>query len=157
MYATQGNTWTSPLRTIVVLCAAAILLAAPSRAQEGAVVAQDAWARPPAASRNMTGVFLVLENHSGQKRAVVGGSSDAAEKVELHEMKNDSGMMRMSPVSQIEIPANGKTELKPGGLHIMMFGLKGKPVEGDTFVVTLKLDNGATVPVKGIFRTPQAK
>jgi copper(I)-binding protein len=55
-------------------------------------------------------------------------------------MKNEGGMMRMSPVSQIDVPANGKTELKPGGLHVMLFGLKGKPVEGDTFVVTLKLD-----------------
>jgi copper(I)-binding protein len=137
--------------------AAVIFFAAGLQAQDAIVVARDAWARPPAASRNQTGLFLVLENHSAQKRAVVGGSSDAAEKVELHEMKTMGGMMRMSQVSQVDVPANGRTELKPGGLHIMLFGVKGKPKEGDTFVVTLKLDNGATVPVKATFRQPPAE
>jgi len=139
-----------------LLCAT-ILLAGRAYAQSNAVVAQNAWARPPAASRNMTGLFMILENHGGQKCAVVSGSSDIAEKVELHEMKNEGGMMRMSPVAQIEIPANGKAELKPGGLHIMLFGIKAKPVEGDTFDVTLKLDNGSTVPVKAVFRQPDSK
>jgi copper(I)-binding protein len=140
MKTTRSATLTANLRGAVTLCSAMMFFSAGLLAQESTVVAQNAWARPPAPSRDMTGLFLVLENHSAQKRAVVGGSSDAADKVELHEMKNEGGMMRMSPVSQIDVPANGKTELKPGGLHVMLFGLKGKPVEGDTFVVTLKLD-----------------
>jgi len=157
MHAIGSKTWMTHLRSAVRLCFAAAILAGSLSAQEAAVVAGNAWARPPAPSRDMTGVFVVLENHSGQKRSVVGGSSDVAEKVELHEMKNEGGMMRMSPVSQIDIPANGKTELKPGGLHIMLFGLKGKHAEGDTFTVTLKLDNGETVPVKATFRQPPAQ
>jgi periplasmic copper chaperone A len=157
MHDIKSRTWMIQLRSAARLGLATTILAGSLAAQEAAVVAHNAWARPPAASRNMTGMFVVLENHSGQKRSVVGGSSNVAEKVELHEMKNEGGMMRMSPVSQIDIPANGKTELKPGGLHIMLFGLKGKYVEGDTFTVTLKLDNDETVLVKATFRQPPAQ
>lgn len=118
-------------------------------AQEPAVVAHDAWVRMPAPSKMDTALYLVLENHSSQPRAVVSASSDAAAKLELHEMKSakKEGMMTMTPVSKIEIPANGKVTLAPNGLHIMMFGLKSRPAVGDKINVTLKLDDGSTVPV----------
>lgn len=60
----------------------------------------------------------------------------------------DTSMMSMMPVSQIAIPANGQAMLAPNGLHMMLFGLKSKLAEGDKVSVTLKLDDGSTVPVK---------
>ena len=56
-------------------------------AQNGAVVAHDAWARVPAPSKMETAVYMVIENHSAQPRAVVSVSSNAADKVEMHQMK----------------------------------------------------------------------
>ena len=53
-------------------------------------------------------------------------------------------MMRMSPVKRIEVPARGKVELKPGGYHVMLFGLKKTPMVGDTFTLTLTFDDGST-------------
>ena len=53
-------------------------------------------------------------------------------------------MMRMSPVKQIEVPAHGKVELKPGGYHVMLFGLKKTPTAGDTVKLTLTFDDGST-------------
>ncbi|MEQ1887113.1 MAG: copper chaperone PCu(A)C [Bryobacteraceae bacterium] len=132
-------------------------------AQSAAVTVQDAWARIPAPSKSDTAMFLVLENHSAQAKSVVAVSSTAAEKTEMHEMKmteSKSGMpgmekqqmMRMSPVEKIAIPANGKATLAPGGLHIMIFGLKSKVAEGDKITVNLKLDDGSTIPVNATFR-----
>jgi len=133
------------------------------------VVAKDAWARVPAPSKMETAAYMVLENRGSQRRTVVSASSDAAEKVEMHEMKMikaekpamnmgkamdkatdkpaDSSMMAMTPLSEIAIPAKGKTELMPNGVHLMLFGLKSRPAPGDTLNVTLKLDDGTTVPV----------
>ena len=85
-------------------------------------------------------------------RVRVSASSDAAGKVELHEMKNVNGMMSMSPVKQIDVPAHGKTELKPGGLHIMLFDLKKRPAPGDTLALTLTFDDGTKVPVTATIR-----
>jgi len=126
-------------------------------AQKASVIARDAWAREPAPSRDVTALFVVLENRGATPRAVVAGESDAANKVELHEMKMEGSMMRMSPVKQIEVPAGGRTELKPGGLHIMIFGLRKRPAVGDVVTVTLTLDDGTKVPVTATVRRDEVK
>jgi copper(I)-binding protein len=131
--------------------------AGPLAAQTVTVIAHDAWAREPVPTRDVTALFLVLENRGATPRAVVSGESDAASKVELHEMKMAGSMMRMSPVKQIDVPAGGKTELKPGGLHVMMFGLKKRPAPGDTLTLTLTLDDGTKVPVTATVRREEVK
>lgn len=120
--------------------------------QEAAVVARDAWVRVPLPSKTETALFVVLENHSAQRRKVVSVSSEAATAAEMHEMKMVKMTMSMTPVTEIAIPAKGKTSLNPDGLHIMLFGLKARPVVGDTINVTLKLDDGSTVPVTATVR-----
>ena len=138
---------------IHVLLGAVVLFSGASlRAQEAAVVAHDGWVRVPLPSKTETALFVVLENHSAERRAVVSASSDAAQTVEMHEMKMDRTMMVMKPVSEIGIPAKGKTTLSSNGFHLMLFGLKKRPVMGDTIDVTLKLDNGASVTVKAEVR-----
>ncbi len=116
-------------------------------AQSPSVTVSAAWVREPTGNRKQTAVFAVLENTTATKRAIVGGTTDAAETLELHEMKMQGSMMQMSPVKEIAVPAHGKTELKPGGLHIMLFGLKSQPKPGDTITLTLKLDDGTTVAI----------
>lgn len=157
------------------LSAAALLSAAFAFAQNAPIVASEAWVRMPAQSKMDTAMYLTLENTSGQARSVVSVTTMAAAKAEMHEMriaktgtkgdgkmsnmgnmpgmvKDTSEMMTMMPVATIDIPAHGKTTLAPGGLHIMLFGLNARPAEGDSFKVTLKLDNGSEVPVSATFR-----
>jgi periplasmic copper chaperone A len=142
--------------TFVALCGALALAAsATASAQTTPMTARDAWVREPAPNRKQTALFVTVENASAKARSIVSASSDAAETVELHEMIRDGAMMRMSPVKTIDVPANGKAELKPGGLHIMLFGLKRQPVDGDTIRVTLKFDNGSTVTVAAPVRKPE--
>ena len=128
----------------------------PLQAQGAKVTANDAWVREATGARKVTGAFLVLENTGTALRSVVSGTADVAEKLELHEMVRDGTMMKMSPVKSIEIPAGGKTELKPGGLHLMLFGLKRPLAAGDSIHVTLTLDDGSTVMVMAGVRKPGA-
>lgn len=139
---------------IAVVLAWSALDGVRARAQEGGVVAREAWVPVPLPSNDGTALFVVLENHTASGRAVVAVSSDAANKAEMHEMKMDGKMMSMSPVQEIRIPANGKTELRPGGLHVMLFGLKSRPAVGDAVRATLTLDDGSTVPVTATVRKP---
>jgi periplasmic copper chaperone A len=134
------------------------------------VVVHDAWVRLPAASRTQTAAYMVIENKSTSARSIVSASSADAAKIELHEMKMTGsgkadakdgmphaamGMMTMTPVTRIEIPANGRATLAPNGYHLMVFGLKSKLTDGGKFAVTLKLDDGSTVPVTASVRSPE--
>ena len=121
-------------------------------AQEPAVIARDAWVRLPPRLKTDTALYVVLENHSAEKRKVVSVSTDAAQAAEMHEMRMDRMTMVMTPVSEITIPARGKVTLNPDRLHIMLFGLKSRPAIGDMIRVTLKLDDGNSVPVTAIVR-----
>jgi copper(I)-binding protein len=51
-------------------------------------------------------------------------------------------VMKMRQVDDIVIPAKGKTELKPGGLHIMLFELKQDFKEGGEIAVTINYADG---------------
>lgn len=116
-----------------------------------AVTARDAWMREPLPSRDVTAVFVTLENTGSEKRSIVSATSAIAGKVELHHMVMANGMMRMTPVQAIEL-APGKTELKPGSFHIMVFDLKERPAPGAKVDFTLTLDNGQTIPISAEVR-----
>lgn len=134
------------------LTAAGLLLTVAIGAQQPGVVARDAWARLPLPSARETAVFLVVENHTDQKRAIISVTCDAAEAAEVHEMIMQRSIMKMVPVAQVSIGAHGKKSFNPNDMHIMLFGLKTKPAAGDVIAVTLKLDDGTTVPVTATFR-----
>lgn len=119
----------------------------PLAAQAGPVSVKNAWVREAPEGRKVTGIFLTLMNAGAVPRAVVSGSTEVADTLELHEMKRDGEMMRMSPVQRIEVPAGGQVELRPGGFHLMIFGLKKPLVQGDTVRVMLMLDDGSRVAV----------
>jgi periplasmic copper chaperone A len=136
---------------LLAICAVGLFGAALA-AQDAAVVARDAWVRVPAPSKTETALYVVLENLSARRRKVVSASTDAAAAVEMHEMRMEGKTMVMTPVAEVAIPAKGKTSFNPNGLHIMLFGLKARPAVGETINVTLRLDDGSTVPVAAAVR-----
>lgn len=141
---------TAVSRTVAV--AALALTASLAVAQTPAVTVHDAWVREPMGGRNMTGAFAVVENPGGTAKAIVAASSDISDKVELHEMKNENGMMRMSPVKKVDVPAHGKAELKPGSFHVMLFDVKKKISDGEKISLTFTFDDGSKVTTEAQVR-----
>lgn len=143
-----------PVASILIVLATALLVVSAVRAQNANVVVHDAWVRVPLPAQNQTALYFVIENHSSTPRAIVSASSGAAEKIEMHEEKMDATkkMMSMAPVARIAVPANGKVTLQPGGYHMMVFGLKSRPMAGANFPVTVKLDDGTTIEVAAAIR-----
>ena len=103
----------------------------------------DAYVRavPPTAA--VTAAFMEIHNAGDKNRALVSASSAAAEAVELHTHTNVDGVMQMRQVKQIDLAANSITLLQPGGLHVMLIGLKQPLKMGDKVLVSLKLDDGS--------------
>lgn len=103
---------------------------------------------PPNAKN--TAIFLTIVNNSDKNIALLGANSDFAKQVELHTHTMKNGKMEMLQVKDILIKAHSTVALKPGGLHIMLFDIKGPVV--DTTKVNLKLnfDNKTSLEVKDI-------
>ena len=131
---------------------AGLLVLGARAADDAAIVARDAWLRQPPASQTEAAVYVVIENHTAERRTIVSGTSDIADKVELHQMTMDHSMMKMTPVPRVDLPKNGKATFDPNSLHIMLFGLKKRPMSGDTVTVNLMLDDGTIVAVTATVR-----
>ena len=84
----------------------------------GGISVKDAWVRNSPMMERAGAAYMVIENTGPAEDRLLSASADFAEKVELHETKDVGGMMEMSPVEAIPVPANGSVELKPGGLHV---------------------------------------
>ncbi|MBH9578248.1 copper chaperone PCu(A)C [Inhella proteolytica] len=115
--------------------ALALLLPGLAQAQ---TTASEAWARGTVAAQKATGVFVQLRSPDGAK--LVGGSTPAAARVEIHEMRMDDGVMKMREVPALELPAGQAVTLKPGGYHLMLMGLKQPLKAGDTLPLTLQIE-----------------
>lgn len=119
--------------------------AAPAPAEPEVAEAEDEAAKimilEPFARASMPNgaAYMTLMNEGASADTLVSAATDVAETVELHETTIDENqVMRMRPVEGgIAIPAGGSTTLKPGGLHVMLLGIKQELAVGDTFELTL--------------------
>lgn len=92
--------------------------------------------------------FMTLANHSDAPVSLLSATANVSNVVELHEHVNVDGMMQMRQIPKIDIPAQGATVLQPGGLHVMLIGLKQKLKAGEQVPVTLNFSNGETVTIE---------
>lgn len=104
----------------------------------------DGWVRVSEYSDHvdgMTGAFATIENHTDQDVTLVGGSAEIANMVEVHEVIMMDGEMKMqAKEGGILIKAGESVTLEPGGLHVMLMGLKEAILEGDEVTLTLDFD-----------------
>jgi hypothetical protein len=122
----------------------------------GDLVLDHAWARATPAGAKVGGGFLTIENKGSTPDKLIGGSSRAAGKVEVHETAMSNGVATMRPViGGLSIPQS--VTLAPGGHHLMMTELKGPLKKGDKLVVTLVFEKAgeikATFDVLGVGAT----
>lgn len=101
------------------------------------IEAHDAWARMALKNEN-TAVYLLMHNHSGIADEIVGASSDIADLVEIHKSEEDAnGVMQMNLQTSVPLPVDAEISFQPGGLHIMLTGLKQDLNIGDKITVIL--------------------
>jgi copper(I)-binding protein len=141
------------MRTMI-FCAGLFSLGTLLIAEKTDVVVHDVWVRLPMPAQNDAALYFVIENHGSAQRSIVSATSAAAEKVEIHQemMDKPKKMMSMAPIQQIALPAGGKVVLQPGGLHVMLFGLKSRLAAGAMVPVTFKLDDGTVLNIMATVR-----
>lgn len=129
----------------------AVALVAPAHAQDaktGDLVITQAWGRATPSGAKTGGAYLTIENKGTSPDRLLGGSTDVAAKVDVHEMTMDNGVMKMRLLENGLALEPGKTvKLAPGGLHLMFIDLKSPLKEGDKVPVTLQFEKANKVQV----------
>lgn len=98
---------------------------------------ERAWARASIGKSRPAVAYMTVKNSSRETEHLDSLESDIAERVEIHLSTMRNGIMRMKPIGRISIPPRGVLELKPGGYHVMLFGLRSALVKGQKFTLTL--------------------
>jgi copper(I)-binding protein len=109
----------------------------------------DIWARSTVPGQQVSGAYMQIQSDVDAR--LVGVSSPAIPRVEMHEMKMDGGMMKMREVKAIELPKGKTVSLQPGGYHVMLMDLKKPIAAGDLIPLTLVVESGGnkqTIEVK---------
>ena len=106
------------------------------------------------ASGGTSAAYLTITNSGGTADALIKAESDVANSVELHTMTMVDNVMKMTPVEKIEVPANGKVELKSGSFHVMLIGLRHDLKEGEVVKLTLTFQNAGKIQVEAPVRKP---
>lgn len=115
----------------------------------GPLKIEQPWTRATPAGAKVAGGYVAVTNTGATPDRLLGGSSEIAGKVEIHEMAVNNGVMTMRGLPDgVELKPGAKTELKPGGYHIMFMDLKRQLKEGETVKGTLIFEKAGPVPVE---------
>jgi periplasmic copper chaperone A len=163
------------VRMLVFLTYLALLSACvPASSGSGATIeVTDAWARaamamateghgemPTPAEGTMAGTgansaaYMLLRNKTSTPDKLLGVESQAAKAVELHVSELQGDVMTMRPIEFVEVPANGEAELKPGGMHVMLIGLKHDLKAGEVIDLVLVFEKAGRIKVQAEVRAP---
>ena len=142
---------------LAALTALILSTSAPAQAQAtsqaiaykaGSVRVVQPWARATPTSAPVAGGYVTVTNTGSEPDRLIGGTTEIAGKLEIHEMSMANGMMTMRPVDGgLEVKPGATVELKPGGYHIMFEQLKHGLKEGDRFKAQLEFAKGGKVEV----------
>jgi len=136
------------MRGLSVAIAAVLIAGAPLAALAADLKIEGGWARatPPSAP---TGAAYFTVLNSGPADRLIGVSTPAAAKAEIHEMATGANMvMTMRPLKDgAAVPAKGRLALAPGGAHVMLMRLKAPLKAGDTLPLTLRFQRAGEIKV----------
>ena len=109
---------------------------------------KDAWSRATPAVAPVAGGFMTLANEGDREERLLRVESGISERVEIHEMRHENGVMRMRQLADgLAVPAGGKVVLKPGGYHLMFIKPMRALAEGERFEATLVFQRAGKVKV----------
>lgn len=112
-------------------------------AKDAGVQIRALHARPSPDGVTVGAIFTVFRSDVGDTLVALSVPADVAGRIEIHSMvANAEGQMEMHQIPFLELPAGADVELKPGGMHLMLFQLARPLVEGESFPLTLRFARG---------------
>lgn len=120
--------------------------------RKGSLEIEHVYATATAPGQPNGAVFIKrLKNSGNASDRLVGGKSNTAKSVEVHQMVMDQNVMKMREIPGIELPARGRISMDRGsrdGYHLMLMNLTRPLVEGERFNMTLMFQQAGELEVE---------
>ena len=115
------------------------------------------WATATPPGVTTAAAYMKIINKSKRSLRLIAITTPVADKVEVHSMTMDKGIMRMRPVAlPLSIKPKGTLELNHEGLHLMLIGLKRPLVEEEMVSARLLFSGGVVMDIDLYVEAPGA-
>lgn len=119
---------------LIVVVALAACISPMTQAQ---VNLDHLWVRAMPPTQTMTAAYGQITNTGEAPLTITGASSNIATDTTLHESRQTDDRMTMVAVTNKTLAPGEVLELKPGGFHLMLMGVKVMPAEGSEVEICL--------------------
>jgi len=128
---------------LMVLMAGQVMAAA-----NPVITVRNGYVRGLPSSAANTAVYMTIINNGDTDVVLTGATTPAATSASLHNTVSRGGVMTMEQLESLVVPARGRLELKSGGTHLMLMGLKKSLKSGDEVVLTLQFEGAFTASIR---------
>ncbi len=131
--------------------------AASAMARLGDLDISGGYVRAMLPGQPVGGGYVTIHNGGKSDDKLTSVTSSQAGKVELHQMKMEGEIMKMSEVrGGVVIPAGATVTLSPGGMHMMFKQVKTPFKQGGTVPVMLMFEKAGMVDITLPIAAPNA-
>jgi len=115
------------------------------------------WSRPTPPNASTGVVYLKIENKGNRPDRLLSASTELATKTGLHETVEEDGIMKMKSITGgLALAPGTHVSFEPGGLHLMLVGLKTQLEKGAKFPLTLVFEEAGPMDVIVHIEKPKA-
>ncbi len=130
---------------------AGIVTTVPAAAQDftaAHLIIAGNWSRPTPPGAAVGVAYLTIMNTGALPDRLIGASTPISAQAQLHATRDVGGTMQMRRVSVLLLPPGKTVLIAPGGLHIMLLGLKKPLIGGTRFPLTLRFEHAGSLTVE---------
>lgn len=141
-----------PINKLGLIAANLVLIAGIANAKDykaGALEIDSPWSRAIPKGAKVAAGYMTIRNTGTTPDRLVSASTPVADKMEIHEVTMNNGVMKMRPLGDgVEIEPGATVELNPSSLHFMIMNVKQPIEKGKPFVASLTFEKAGTVNVE---------
>ena len=144
VHANKLKLWIASLSLLLLFSSGAL----PAAGTRGNMTVDDVRspATPPGSTVGV--VYLVIVNRGDSADQLTGVETPAAAAAGLHQTLVVDGLQQMRAVETLECPPGATVKVEPGGLHIMLGGLRSPLTAGMRFPLILRFRHAGDLSVE---------
>ncbi|HEX9706568.1 MAG TPA: copper chaperone PCu(A)C [Steroidobacteraceae bacterium] len=139
-------------RSTIALLVVSLFAAGPALA--GELTVTDAWSRTTPPGVTVGVVYFKIHNDTAKSDRLLKLKASVASSVQVHRTEVIEGVARMRDVAVLHVAPGERVAFEPGGMHVMLMGLKKPLVEGQKFDLELLFEVAGPRKVRVVIKKP---